>query len=158
MVWALSKAMDSLEAQPGIPGTTGGYCSLQLVAMLGKHSDFKTFSGICARKLGCMSVRAKFRITSISHSPNTFYDNISNPFMNITYSLLSSFETENRKATLLVTNRAANVDLLMGTDENHDGLGMGKEKRERKPTSPCKLLSSCSHRSTACHLRQCCWD
>lgn len=87
-----------------------------------------------------MTFGAKFRIASISHSPNTFYDNISKPFMNISYSSLSSFEMENRKATLLATNRAMGIDLLMVTEENHDGLGTGKEKRERKPTSQCKLL------------------
>ena len=132
MVWALSKK-DSPEAQLEIAGTTGGYCSLRLVAMLGKRSDFKTFSGICARKLGCMTFRAKFRISSISHSPNTFYDNISKPFMNISYSLLSSFERENRKAILLATNGAMSIDLLMVAEENHDGLHMGRKGKENQP-------------------------
>ena len=38
------------EAELEIPGTASGYCSPRLVATLGKRSDFKTFSGICARK------------------------------------------------------------------------------------------------------------
>lgn len=118
-------------AQSEIPGTTCGYCSLQLVAAIGKCSVFKAFSGICARKLGCMTFRAKFRITSISHSPNTFYDNISKPFMDISYSSLSSFEMENRKASLLAANRAMNVDLLMVTEENCDG-DLGWERRKEK--------------------------
>lgn len=74
----------------GDPRRSQGYCSIQLVATLGRLSDFKTFSGICARKLGCVTFRAKFRITSVSHSPNTFYDNILKPFGNISYSSLSS--------------------------------------------------------------------
>lgn len=64
----------------------------------------------------------------------------------------------NRKATLVATNRAVSVDLIMITVENHGGLGMGKGKKERKPTSQYKLLSFCSHRSTAYHLWQCCWE
>lgn len=131
-VWALSKAKDLQEAQPEIPRTTCGCCSLQFVAVIGKCSDFKTFSGICARKLVCMTFRAKFRITSISHSPNTFYDNISKPFMGISYSSLSSFEMENRKATLLATNRAMNVDMLMVTEENCDGDLVWERKKEKE--------------------------
>lgn len=130
-VWVLSKTKDLQEAQPEIPRTTCGYCSLWLVAAIGKCSNFKTFSGICARKLGCMTFRAKFRITSISHSLNTFYDNISKPFMGISYSSLSSFEMENRKATLLATNRALNADLFMVTEENCDG-GLVWERRKQK--------------------------
>lgn len=72
-----------------------------------------------------MSFRAKLRITNISHSPNTFCDNISELFMNISYSSLPSLETENRKATLLATNGATAFDLLMFTKENHGGLGKG---------------------------------
>lgn len=84
----------------GLSGATAGdpwhLQQLQppLVAVPGKHSDFQTFSGICARKLGCVTFGAKFGITSISHSPSTFYDNISKPFMSISYSSLSSFEIE----------------------------------------------------------------
>lgn len=131
-VWAVSKAKDLQEAQPESPRNICGSCSLQLVAAIGKCSDFKTFSGICARKLGCMTFRAKFRITSISHSSNTFYDNISKPFMSISYSSLSSFEMENRIATLLATNRAMNVDLLMVTEENWDGGLVWKGERRKK--------------------------
>lgn len=74
-----------------------GYHSIQLVATLGRLSDFKTFSGICARKLGCVTFRAKFRITSVSHSPNTFYDHILKPFRNISYSSLPSLRWETEK-------------------------------------------------------------
>lgn len=133
-VWALSKAKNLQKAQPESPRTTCGSCSLQLAAAIGKCSDFKTFSGICARKLGCVTFRAKFRITSISHSPNTFYDNISKPFMSISYSSLSSFEMENRIATLLATNRAMNVGLVAATEENCDG-GLVCKGEKRKKTN-----------------------
>lgn len=145
-VWALSKAKDSPKAQLEIPSNIGGYCSLRLLAALGKRSDFKTFSGICARKLGCMTFRAKFRIASISHSPNTFYDNISKPFMNISYSSLSSFEVENRKATLLATEpRALTCSWSQRKTMTGFVWGRRKGKENQPPNVNCLFLQSQKH-------------
>lgn len=74
--------------------------------------------------------------------------------MGISYSSLSSFEMENRKATLLATNRALSVDLLVVTEENCDGglVWEGRKEKENQlsiikmlPMFPAWFLQSQKH-------------